>query len=51
VFRLLDPKAFAACFTRFMQRFAENLQGVVAIDGAKIASVNVVEIPRHPRRK
>jgi hypothetical protein len=33
VFRLLDPKAFAACFTRFMQGFAEGLQKVVAIDG------------------
>jgi hypothetical protein len=33
VFRLLDPQAFAACFTRFMQRFAEGLQNVVAIDG------------------
>lgn len=33
VFRLLDPVAFAACFTRFMQRFAGGLQGVVAIDG------------------
>jgi predicted transposase YbfD/YdcC len=33
VLRLLDPSAFAACFTRFMQRFAENLQNVVAIDG------------------
>ena len=33
VFRLLDPKAFETCFTRFMQRFAESLQGVVAVDG------------------
>jgi hypothetical protein len=33
VFRLLDPKAFGACFTHFMQRFAETLRGVVAIDG------------------
>jgi len=33
VFRLLDPVPFEACFTRFMQRFAETLQGVVAIDG------------------
>ncbi len=33
VFRLLDPAAFAACFTRFMHRFADTLQGVVAIDG------------------
>jgi predicted transposase YbfD/YdcC len=33
VFRLLDPTAFASCFTRFMQRFADTLDGVVAIDG------------------
>ncbi len=33
MFRLLDPGPFEACFTRFMQRFAEALQGVVAIDG------------------
>jgi len=33
VFRLLNPVPFEACFTRFMQRFAETLQGVVAIDG------------------
>jgi predicted transposase YbfD/YdcC len=33
VFRLLDPAPFEACFTRFMQRFADGLQGVVAIDG------------------
>ncbi len=33
LFRLLDPAAFHACFLRFMQRFAETTQGVVAIDG------------------
>jgi len=33
MFRLLDPKAFAACFTRFTERFANGLQNVVAIDG------------------
>jgi predicted transposase YbfD/YdcC len=33
VFRLLDPAAFEACFTRFMQRFAAGLEGVIAIDG------------------
>ncbi len=33
MFRLLDPAVFAACFTRFMHRFADTLQGVVAIDG------------------
>ncbi len=32
-FGCLDPDAFAACFTRFVERFAENLQSVVAIDG------------------
>ena len=30
---LLDPAPFETCFTRFMQRFADALQGVVAIDG------------------
>ena len=30
---LLDPAAFEACFVRFMRRFADGLQGVVAIDG------------------
>ncbi len=33
VFRLLDPKRFHAAFQTFMQRFAETIQGVVAIDG------------------
>ncbi len=33
LFRLLDPVAFHACFLRFMQRFAEKTEGVVAIDG------------------
>lgn len=33
LFRLLDPVAFHDCFLRFMQRFAEKTQGVVAIDG------------------
>jgi predicted transposase YbfD/YdcC len=33
VFRLLRPEQFRACFIAFMQRFAEGLQGVVAIDG------------------
>ncbi len=32
VFQLLDPAPFEACFTRFIQRFAEPLQGGVAID-------------------
>lgn len=32
VLRLLDPVAFEACFVRFMCRFAEALQGVVAVD-------------------
>ena len=33
VFRLLDPEQFGACFQRFMARFAESCQGVIAIDG------------------
>ncbi len=33
VFRLLDPEAFGACFQRFMARFSETCQGVIAIDG------------------
>jgi predicted transposase YbfD/YdcC len=33
VFRLLDPDQFRACFQRFMARFAETCQGVIAIDG------------------
>jgi predicted transposase YbfD/YdcC len=33
VFRRLDPKPFQACFTRFMESFAEGLEGVIAVDG------------------
>ncbi|MGA7054062.1 MAG: ISAs1 family transposase [Mycobacterium sp.] len=33
LFRLLDPEQFRDCFQRFMARFAEACQGVVAIDG------------------
>ena len=33
LFRLLDPVSFHGCFLRFMRRFAETTQGVVAIDG------------------
>ena len=33
MFRLLDPKAFHARFMGFMERFAENCRGVVALDG------------------
>jgi predicted transposase YbfD/YdcC len=38
VFRLLDPEAFEAAFTRFMAAFAKSnrLKGVVAIDGKAI---------------
>jgi predicted transposase YbfD/YdcC len=38
VFRLLDPEAFEAAFTRFMAAFAKGnrLKGVVAIDGKAI---------------
>lgn len=33
LFRWLDPVRFQACFVRFMERFAETMAGVVAIDG------------------
>jgi predicted transposase YbfD/YdcC len=33
LFRRLDPGQFGACFQRFMGRFANTCQGVVAIDG------------------
>jgi predicted transposase YbfD/YdcC len=33
VFRILDPGAFEAAFGEFMAAFAEELKGVVAIDG------------------
>ena len=33
LFRRLDPEQFRACFQRFMGRFADACQGVVAIDG------------------
>ena len=32
LFRLLDPEQFGATFQRFMARFSETIQGVVAID-------------------
>ncbi len=42
LFRLLDPEQFHAMFQRFMARFAETVQGVVAIDGKVLR-------PIHPR--
>ena len=33
LFRLLDPKAFEACFGRFVAAFAARVEEVVAIDG------------------
>ena len=33
LFRLLDPEQFRGCFQRFVARFAEACQGVIAIDG------------------
>ena len=33
LFRLLDPEPFRTVFQRFMARFAETVEGVVAIDG------------------
>ena len=42
VLRLLDPDQFRACFQRFMARFAEAAQGVVAIDGKAAPSTRQV---------
>jgi predicted transposase YbfD/YdcC len=36
VFRRLDPKPFHSCFTQFMRRFAEGLEGVIAVDGKSL---------------
>ena len=33
LFRLLDPTQFGAAFQRFMAKFSDSIQGVVAIDG------------------
>jgi predicted transposase YbfD/YdcC len=33
LFRLLDPEQFRTVFQRFMARFSETIQGVIAIDG------------------
>lgn len=33
VFRALEPEQFRRCFQRFMARFSETCQGVIAIDG------------------
>lgn len=33
LFRLLDPAQFGAVFQRFMARFSQHIEGVVAIDG------------------
>jgi predicted transposase YbfD/YdcC len=33
LFRLLNPAQFHTCFLAFTRRFAENLEGVVALDG------------------
>jgi hypothetical protein len=35
LFRLLDPTQFGAAFQRFMAKFADTVQGVVAIDGSR----------------
>ena len=37
-FRLVDPKAFENCFTQWMQTIAEQVQGVIAIDGKTICN-------------
>lgn len=36
LFRHLDPVAFHGCFLGFMRRFAETVQGVVAVDGKSL---------------
>ena len=36
VFRQLDPKPFQACFVLFMERFAQGLEGVIAVDGKSL---------------
>jgi predicted transposase YbfD/YdcC len=36
VFRQLAPKPFQACFVRFMERFAQGLEGVIAVDGKSL---------------
>ena len=36
VFRQLDPKPFRACFVRFMERFAQGPEGVIAVDGKSL---------------
>jgi len=33
VFRLLDPEQFRGCFQKFMAKFSQACQGVIAIDG------------------
>jgi predicted transposase YbfD/YdcC len=38
VFRKLDPDQFRACFQKFMTRFSECLQGVIAVDGKVLRS-------------
>jgi predicted transposase YbfD/YdcC len=35
-FRLVDPKAFESCFVQWVHTLAENIQGVIAIDGKTI---------------
>jgi predicted transposase YbfD/YdcC len=37
-FRLVDPKAFEVCFTRWMQTVVEKIQGVIAVDGKTICN-------------
>jgi hypothetical protein len=36
VFRLLDPVAFEACFSRYLAALSARVQGVVAIDGKTV---------------
>jgi hypothetical protein len=56
VFRQLDPKPFQACFVRFMERFAQGLEGVIAVDslprrrpGARACGVRSIARPGNRR--
>lgn len=37
-FRLVNPKAFETCFVQWVQTLANNIQGVIAIDGKTICN-------------
>ena len=47
LFRQLDPVQFGLAFQRFMARFSEKIQGVVAIDGKRGKTVGT-QAPHTP---